>query len=152
MMLRFQCCLLIFSNHATHFSTIVVGLAFTVLSLVQRHMWSIQQNFNLNTTFNRLEQTLWVDTNHYNAISYNTSEKELKFKTPIDSVTYKFSSDYVVRAKDTFNISIAQKMFFFNGSEVVEGNVDALRLSLPKKYKDQSLFVFKHNDAIQFID
>ena len=133
-------------------STIVVGLAFTVLSLVQKHMWSIQQNFSLNTEFNRLEQALWIDTNNYNTISYNEIENELKFKSIMDSTVYQFKSDYVLKDRDTFNIIIEQKSFFFNGIEVINGKVDGCSLGLQKKYKDQSIFVFKHNDALQFID
>lgn len=133
-------------------STIVIGIAFTVLSLVQRHMWSIQQNFSINTELNRLEQALWIDTNTYGAISFNETESELKFKSIIDSTTYQFKSDYVLKGKDTFNIAIERRTFFFNGTEVSEGIVDAFRLQLPKRHKEQRLFVFKHNDATQFID
>lgn len=133
-------------------STIVIGLAFTVLSLVQRHMWSIQKNFSLNTEFNRLEQALWIDTNNYNTINYNETEHALKFKSAIDSTVYQFKPNFVLKDRDTFNITIEQQTFFFNGVEIVKGKVDALRLELPKKFKDQSIFVFKHNDASQFID
>lgn len=133
-------------------STIVIGLAFTVLSLVQRHMWSIQQNFSLNTEFNRLEQALWIDTNNYNTINYNETNHALTFKTAIDSTIYQFKPDYVLKDRDTFNIIIEQQIFFFNGNEVSKGKVDALQLELPKKFKDQSIFVFKQNDASQFVD
>ncbi|WP_418639278.1 PulJ/GspJ family protein [Winogradskyella sp.] len=132
-------------------STIVIGIAFTVLSLVQRHMWSIQQNFKLNTEFNRLEQALWIDTNNYSAIKYNKMEREIQFKTVLDSTTYHFKSDYVLRDRDTFHVQIEQKRFFFDGIKVSEGMVDAIQLNLSAKFKDQSIFVFKHNDAIQFI-
>lgn len=131
-------------------STLVVGLAFTVLSLVQRHMWSIQQNFSLNTEVNRLEQALWIDTNNYNTMSYH--ENKLKFISAIDSTIYQFKSNYVVKDKDTFSLELGDKEFFFNGTKISKGKVDAFRLDLPKQYKDQSLFIFKHNDATQFID
>ena len=132
-------------------STIVIGLAFTVLTLVQRHMWSIKQNFSLNTEFNRLEQTLWIDTNKFNTIKYNETEQEIKFKSILDSTSYQFRSEYVLKDRDTFHIKIEQQTFYFNGNEVNEGTVDALQLKLSKQYKDQTIFVFKHNDAIQFI-
>ncbi len=51
-------------------STIVIGLAFSVLTMVQRHMWSIQKNFELNTEYNRLEQALWIDINTSTSISF----------------------------------------------------------------------------------
>ena len=132
-------------------STIVIGLAFTVLSLVQRYMWSIQENFSLNTEFNRLEQTLWLDTNNYNTINYNKMKQELKFQTILDSTIYKFKPDYVLKGKDTFLVKIEQQKFFFKGIKVDEGTVDAIQLKLSKQYEDQSIFIFKHNDATQFI-
>lgn len=133
-------------------STIVIGLAFSVLSLVQRHMWSIQQNFKLNTEFNRLEQAFWIDTNKYNIIHFDESENELKFKTEIDSTIYQFNPDYVLRDRDTFSLKIDQQIFFFNGNKVSKGRIDAFRIQLSEQYKNQSIFVFKQNDAFQFVD
>jgi hypothetical protein len=133
-------------------STVVIGLAFTVLSLVQRHMWAIQHNFNLNTEFNRLEQALWIDTNNYNAINYGETEKKITFKTVLDSTIYQLKPEFVLKDKDTFYIKIEEQTYFFSGIEVMNGTVDAFRLNLSKQYKNQSIFVFKHNDAVQFID
>ncbi|MHA7843220.1 MAG: hypothetical protein ACX93I_07875 [Winogradskyella sp.] len=133
-------------------TTIVVGLAFTVLSLVQRHMWSIQQNFNLNTEFNRLEEVLWIDTIRYNTMTFNETENILSFKTVVDSIQYRFERDFTVRDQDTFNLKIEQRDFFFNGQKVANGKIDAIRLELSKKYNNQSIFVFKINDAKQFLD
>tara|TARA_R110002094_G_scaffold202065_1_gene173391 strand:+ start:295 stop:504 length:210 start_codon:yes stop_codon:yes gene_type:complete len=45
----------------TILTSIIVGIAFSVLSLVQRHMYSIKQNFNNNTELSKLEQALWID-------------------------------------------------------------------------------------------
>lgn len=133
-------------------TTIVVGLAFTVLSLVQRHMWSIQQNFNLNTEFNRLEEVLWIDVNRYNTLTFNETENVLSFKTVVDSIQYRFERNFTVRDQDTFNLEIEQRDFFFNGQKVAKGKIDAIRLELSKKYNNQSIFVFKINDAKQFLD
>jgi prepilin-type N-terminal cleavage/methylation domain-containing protein len=133
-------------------STIVIGMAFSVLSMVQRHMWSIQNNFSLNTELNRLEQALWIDINRYNAIRYNGIENELQFKSAIDSTVYQFKSDYVLKDRDTFHIIIEAQTFYFNGTVTNSKKVDAFRLELPKQYQNKSLFIFKHNDATQFID
>lgn len=133
-------------------TSIVVGLAFTVLSLVQRHMWSIQQNFNLNTEFNRLEEALWVDTNNYNTMMFNETENTLMYKTVLDSVEYQFKNGFIIRDKDTFNLQIEHKAIFFNGKKVNNGKIDAIRLELSKKHSNQSIFVFKINDAKQFVD
>jgi hypothetical protein len=48
-------------------------------------------------------------------------------------------------------VPIEQKTFLFNGDKINKGTVDAFRLELPKQYKDQQLFIFKINDATQFV-
>ena len=133
-------------------TTIVVGLAFTVLSLVQRHMWAIQQNFKVNTEFNRLEQALWIDSHQFSIINFNDIENRLNFKTAIDSINYKFYNDYVLRDRDTFHLKLGEKMFYFDGEEINKGKVDALKIELETKQKDLSVFIYKRNDAAQFID
>lgn len=134
-------------------SIIVMSLAFTVLSMVKKHMLSIQNNFSLNTEFNRLEQAVWIDTNKHNTITYDPLNKRLKFRSQLDSTVYDFNEGrYILKDTDTFNIELGNKVFFFNGIEVNQGPIDAIKLELPKPYKDQNLFVFKTNDAKQFID
>jgi len=46
-------------------TTIIVGLAFSVLTLVQKHMRSIQSNFYNTTELKKLETSLWLDFNRY---------------------------------------------------------------------------------------
>lgn len=134
-------------------SVIVMSLAFTVLSMVKRHMLSIQNNFSLNTEFNRLEQALWIDASQHNTIDYDPLNGTLTFRAQLDSTIYDFRDNrYILKDKDTFKIELSKKTFFFNADEVDKGNVDAFKLELPKPFKNQSLFVFKKNDAKQFID
>ncbi len=131
-------------------SVVVIGLSFTVLSLVKRHIYAIEQNLYLNTELNRLEQALWIDVNSYGKLYY--SENELKFKSKIDSINYQFQSNYVLRNKDTFNIKLGNKTIYFKGSSIKKGKVDGIKLELPQQYKNQSLFIFKYNDATEFIE
>ena len=133
-------------------TAIVVGLAFTVLTLVQRHMWAIQQNFNLNTEFNRLEEALWIDTHQFNTITANAKDGSITFKTVLDSTTYRFEKGYTLRDTDTFKVAIARKTWFLHGENVATGKLDAMRLELPEAYKAQQLFIFKRKDATYYID
>ncbi|OUS03130.1 hypothetical protein A9Q86_01550 [Flavobacteriales bacterium 33_180_T64] len=133
-------------------SSILIGLAFTVLTLVQRNMWAIQKNLEVNTELNRLEQSLWIDINKYSNLSFLKSEDKLIFKSQIDSSVYYFNSDFITKTTDTFNVKIERKQFFFNGNETFKGTIDAFRLELSKKYRSQHLFIFKRNDATQFMN
>ena len=133
-------------------STIVVGMAFSVLRMVQMHMWSIEEHISKNTTITRLEQSLWIDFNRHNTIHYNLDESVLNFKSELDSVVYKFSEEVVIKGKDTFKLKIENKDLLFDGSPVKSGKIDALKLELAKPPQKKVLFIYKHKDASQFIN
>lgn len=133
-------------------TSIVAGLAFSVLTLIQKQMLGIQENFKHNSELNLLEQSLWLDFNRYNRISFDEIENQLKFSTELDSVYYGFKPDYIVKQQDTFQIQIKEKLLFFNGDQVENGKVDAIKMETTKPFLNQKLFIFKPNDANQFID
>lgn len=133
-------------------TSIVVGLAFSVLSLVQKHMVGIQNNFIKNTELNKLEQSLWIDFNRYPNIIYDALEDEIKFTNAMDSITYQFNGTYIIKATDTFHIQLQSKILFFDGNEVRTGGIDALKLETSKTFQNQPLFIFKDNDATPFIN
>ncbi|WP_299223892.1 hypothetical protein [uncultured Psychroserpens sp.] len=133
-------------------TSIVIGMAFTVLTLVQRHMWSIQENLKSTTQLNQLEQSLWIDINRYNKLSYSNAENKLLFKSDSDSMVYYLKPDFITRSTDTFHIEFVHKQFFFDGNEVSNGNIDAIRFGSSKKHRNQHLFIYKKNDATQFMN
>ncbi|GAA3647239.1 PulJ/GspJ family protein [Flavivirga jejuensis] len=133
-------------------SSIVVGLAFSVLSLVQKHMYGIQNNFAKNTELNKLEQSFWLDFNRYSDIKYNELEDKLTFATAIDSISYQFHKTFIIKNLDTFNIETQSKMLFFDGNEINQGFVDALKLETSKTLQSQQLFIFKDNDATHYLN
>lgn len=133
-------------------SAIVVGIAFSVLNLVQKQMMTIQKNYKNNTQINMLETALWIDFKHYANAEYNTIEDELKLFSELDSVKYKFKKEQVIKASDTFFIPLQNKAFFFNNNTVNNGKVDALRIEFSKEFQNQKLFIFKKNDAALFMN
>jgi len=133
-------------------TSIVVGMAFSVLTLVQKHMLSIQENFSKNTTLNTFEQALWIDFNRYPKIEYSAIDDELIFTSEIDSVVYKFTTEHIIKEVDTLHIPIQIKSFFFDGNKTANGQVDAIKLEVSKAFQNQTLFVFKKNDATQFMN
>ncbi len=133
-------------------TSIVVGMAFSVLTLVQKHMSGIQNNFNKNTELNILEQSLWLDFNRYSEIEYNMINDELIFTSDVNTTTYKFATDYIVKELDTFNIPTHNKLLFFDGDKTTNGRVDAIKFETSKTFQNQPVFVFKQNDANQFMN
>tara|TARA_R110002050_G_scaffold26661_4_gene69959 strand:- start:3008 stop:3430 length:423 start_codon:yes stop_codon:yes gene_type:complete len=133
-------------------TSIVVGLAFSVLTLVQKHMHSIQQNYNKSTELNMLEIALYLDFNRYSKVNYNDLENEIKFSSPIDSISYKFYDDKIIKETDTFNIQLQNKILFFDGEKVTNGETDAIKLVTSKESQNQVLFIFKKNAATNYMN
>lgn len=132
-------------------TVIVVGLAFSVLTLVQKQMLSIQANFEKSSEINRLETALYIDFHKLSDIQFLSEDNTLKLKSELDSISYQFDANKIIRAKDTFNISINNKQFFFSGELTNNGTIDAIKLETSKDTQNQPIFVFKQNDATQFM-
>lgn len=134
-------------------TAIVVGLAFSVLNLVQTQMKSMAQHYAGSTQWQLLEQSLWIDFHRYRRITYHDEAQELRLQHELDSVSYVFYADKVVKGRDTFFISVKTKALYHRGQPVQEGPVDALRLQ-PENYGEErkNLFVFKQNDASNTIN
>jgi hypothetical protein len=133
-------------------TSIVVGLAFSVLSLVQKQMFAIQENYSKNLELNKLETSLWLDFNRYSKITYNDIENELKLSTELDSIMYQFNEKNIVKGSDTFSIQINNKHLYFDGELSDNNLIDAIKLEASKDYQNQVLFVFKSNDATLYMN
>lgn len=133
-------------------TSIVVGMAFSVLNLVQKHMRGIHNNFNANTKFHLLEQSLTLDFNRFSDIRYDSVDDELIFSSELDTKTYTFTQDYILKGRDTFPVPLASKMFYFDGLNVEKGKVDAIKLEASKTFQNKRLFIYKHNAANIFMN
>jgi len=133
-------------------TSIVVGLAFTVLTLVQKQMLGIQSNFQTNTELHLFEQSLWLDFNRYNTIEFDDLENSIKFSTAIDSVTYSFNEKNIVKDPDTFAIPVKFKTLYFDGKQIENGYIDAMKLETTKALQNKKVFIFKRNDANAFMN
>lgn len=133
-------------------TSIVVGLAFSVLSLVQRHLSSIQNNSNQKTELIKLEASLWLDFNRFPKLKYNDFNNELKFYSRVDSIRYSFKKKYIIRREDTFRVAIQRKLFYFNGKIIQNGQLDAIKLEDTIKSQNHTLFIYKKNDASLYLN
>lgn len=132
-------------------TSIVVGLAFMVLTLVQKHMTSIQKNINQSAELHKLESNLWLDFNRYTEISFHN--ESLYFSSELGSISYVFSNKYIVKGRDSFFIPIESKQFFFKGKATKTTNtIDAIKLETGKTFQNQEIFIFKQNDAATFVN
>src|SRR5690606_14138318 len=125
--------------------------AFSVLSIVQQHMMRIEANLKENTSFNKLEASLWLDFNKYSSIAYNASGRELHFISDRDSIHYQFHENYIVKDKDTFEIQFQSKKLLFDGDDIHGGEIDVMKLIHTEKGRRKNVIVFKQNDAKIFL-
>lgn len=134
-------------------ASIVVGLAFTSLRLIQKQMLGIQPNYTHSLNLNTLEVSLWIDFNRYSNITFNALDKELKFANAIDSTLYTLTPEFIVSAKDTFNIKTTTIQFYFNGTlSDGKAQIDAIEIDTAKEFGDKTLFIFKKNSASTFMN
>ena len=130
---------------------IVVGLAFSVLDLVQKQMRGIQDHYAQKTTENRLRQALWIDFNTYSQIVCFPEKRIVSLTHELNRITYHFYQGYVLRDKDTFYTDFTLEKLYFQGEEVTGGTIDALELTPSRKKNGKTIFVYKVNTATDFM-
>ena len=133
-------------------TTIVIGMAFSVQQLVQQQLLGIASNYESNTAFNRLQQSLWTDFHQHDGVWYNASSQELVFENTINTAVYQLHDSYIVKEQDTFRVALAKQEFFFVGKPQASGEIDALEWATSRTAGSQRLFAFKKNAATSFIN
>ena len=132
-------------------SAIVVGLAFTILSIVQKNMLSIEENYTYSTELTQLEVALTADFNSFTRVDWIENQDMLQFSSPLASRSYVFYQDSIVSDISMFKVQLKDKSFFFEGKNINSGNIDAIKLKFAKTSDHHAIFVYKKNDpAIHF--
>ncbi|MEX0290069.1 MAG: type II secretion system protein J [Flavobacteriaceae bacterium] len=128
-------------------TTIIVGMAFAVLNLVQRQMQGIQGNYETNTQLNLLRQSLWTDFHRFENVRYHDEHSTLHFSNELGHRTYVFEEDLIIKEQDTFKIKREYLKLYFENRAQSSGIIDALELKTTKASGKQEIFVFKQNTA-----
>ncbi len=133
-------------------TSIITGLAYGVLNLVQSQMRGIEGNYDRNTELNLLRRSLWVDFNSYNHIHYNAKTATLLFENELDSRSYRFEEERIVKDKDTFNIKLTAIELFQEARPQSQGEVDAIALESSEFFGGQRVFVYKKDLAVNHMN
>lgn len=126
-------------------TSIVVGMAFAVLNLVQKQMGNIEKIYEVKLEANKLRQSLWIDFNRYSHISYDPKKELLLFNNALETKQYKLSENRFVIGNDTLDIEMETKKFYFNNESRSIGEIDAIELKTSKESGGQYIFVYKKN-------
>ena len=133
-------------------TAIVVGMAFSVLRLVQKQIVMIQNNYSKTANLSLFEQRLWQDFNAFIEVKLTENGTNLSMKSEMDSVFYKFNEDFILRNSDTIKLKLTIDRVFFEGKQVKEGNIDAISLSGELELPNYAIFVSRKNDVTFFMN
>ena len=133
-------------------TTIVVGMAFSVLNLVQRQMNGIERNYEKNTELNLLRQSLWIDFNRNDRVFYDQKSGELSFINGLGKLNYLIGENLIVKDKDTFRLKWETQKYYFANEEKSFGEIDAIDFRTTKEFGSQKLFVYKSNSSTSYMN
>lgn len=133
-------------------TVIIIGIAFSVLNLVKKEIGTIEKNYSKTTELLQLEQRLWLDYNTHSNVNYRKKNNLLTLISEVDTVTYNFSDNFILRNKDTIKAKVTIDKLYFLGKEIKEGTSDAISILCSKELPNYTIFVFKQNDATFFMN
>lgn len=128
-------------------TAIVVGLAFSVLSLVRKQVYRLQNDTDKRVQYDLLKNKLFIDLNKY-PNTYLVKEDSFVCKSELDSIRYKCNDNFIIVESDTMMTNLKEIKFFYKNFEVVNGKIDAIRVMIEeRKGIFKTIFVYKYNDA-----
>lgn len=133
-------------------TAIVVGMAFSVLDLVQKQMSTIDTIYEVKLDANKLRQSLWTDFNRYSYIHFDQKKEILFLSNALEEKWYAFQDSQIVTERDTFYIRLDQRAFYFVNNARNSGEVDAIELKTSKETGHQQIFVFKENSPATYVN
>lgn len=128
-------------------TAIVVGIAFSILSLVQRQMGGIQNTLEDGSRFRQLKQQAAIDINTFQKFKFIKKDSALVFSHPMDSIVYKFENKTIIRHADTFKVNLNSFKLYYNGIETSEGKIDAFKLNTLQNGYQRQIFLYKLQDS-----
>ncbi len=131
-------------------AAIIAGLAFAIVTLFTKNMQGIENNYSKGTGRSLFTDQLTIDFNRFHTIDYDPLGGKLIFKNPLDSVTYLWEENWVLRKKDTA-LDLPTELEIYNQGEKIElGNTDAIKIRFGEKEGD-FMFIFQNKDAYSHI-
>lgn len=128
-------------------SSIVAGLAFTIVTLFTYNIEIISENYSQKNKLQLLESQLLVEFSTYPEVRLKSSEDKIVFSSPIDSIFYKVSDSLLIRESDTLLKTPFTANYFYSGVRVKSGLIDAVKL-VTDNPNIPYLFISKKQDAI----
>jgi hypothetical protein len=129
-------------------TVIVVGLAFSVLSLINGQLLGMQTALNIGMQNDKTEEQLWIRFNKADRVYYQNSRLQFEGMTRIYQAQLSDSS--MVIERDTLQLELDSLRLYFKGQEVQAGEIDALELFCNNGLRQ--IFVNKVNAATSYMN
>lgn len=129
-------------------TVIVVGLAFSVLSLINGQLLGMQTALNEGMQTDKTKELLWIRFNKADRVYYQNNRLQFEGMTRIYQAQLSDSS--VVIERDTLQLELDSLRLYFKGQEVQAGEIDALELFCNNGLRQ--IFVNKVNAATSYMN
>lgn len=129
-------------------TVIVVGLAFSVLSLINGQLLGMQTALNEGMQNDKTEELLWIRFNKADRVYYLNNRLQFEGMTHIYQAQLSDSS--MVIERDTLQLELDSLRLYFKGQEVQGGEIDALELFCNNGLRQ--IFVNKVNAATSYMN
>lgn len=126
-------------------TTIVIGIAFSVLSLVTKQYRAIQNTYETRSNILLMKQRLLIDFDQSTLIK--TTEQGITLTKGEQELAYEYYEDRIIREQDTIYIGVKDITYFYAGKLVESGVIDAVKLEVSATGNPLYLFVSKTLDS-----
>lgn len=130
---------------------IVISIALVVLNLIQKQVSGIQYNLKTQNEIQILDKLLWNDFNTHK-LHFFAKEEILFCTNPIDTITYQFNKNYILRNKDTIQVHVDETLFYLDAEKVAKNTIDAVEMHFSEKFQNKTLFIYKMKDATYYLN
>jgi hypothetical protein len=133
-------------------TAIVVGISFSVLTLVQKQLKFVDVQLEKSTQLDFFKLKINADLNTFTDCVYQPEINTLHLQTDETFVDYTFKEEYVLRNTDTLKVPIQVNRLYFEGELVAAGGIDAISLEAFPQEQKKELFFYKTNDATFYVN
>ncbi|GGG25140.1 hypothetical protein GCM10011344_27280 [Dokdonia pacifica] len=132
-------------------TSIVITIAFTVLSLISKQFITMQSRYEERTEVTKFKQRLLFDFEKGSQIFWNEKIQELSITHQDEVTRYEMTSEYVLRDSDTIDLKVLNTQLYYKGDTIEEGIVDGIEIELEATGRAVQFFVSKEIDARQIV-
>jgi len=133
-------------------SAIVVGIAFSVLTVVQNNMNSITTNYEYHSKIKALEVELTIAMHQCTHIEWQPEEATLTLSSPMTTAQYRLYTDSIVTPTLTYPLVTKNVLFYRSGTVVTSGAIDAIEFDFEHTSALHRTFVYKHTDPTLYFE